>query len=69
MEDSSENINYSDLMTCSLNKGAPMNSVEGNQNDCCYSDDALIEMINLRQKSIRPRKTVEGWQKNRNYLA
>ena len=60
MENLHVNIDYSYLITCRLNKVARLTHIEDNNNDSCFSDDAFIEMQNLKCKSIRPRKKVEG---------
>ena len=46
------NIDYSDLTTHGLNKGVSMTSVDNNNNDSCFSDDAFIEIQHLKHKSI-----------------
>ena len=63
MENLHVSLDYSDLMTHRINKGAHMTSKDDNNNDSCFSYDTFIEMQNSKHKSIRPRKIVKGSQK------
>ena len=60
MEESFENINYQDLMTYQLNKGARITLVYDDKNAWCFSDGTFIEIQKLKHDSFRLRKIVEG---------